>query len=307
MILRRLPARRWIGVIGLLIAVDIGIAVEMTVSNAAEPPAAKSAARGPQRLVKGDPQAHGLTVADLNALRAILRTAIDDRTVPGVSLLLAHKGEIIFKEAFGNLTVDQKALHGVELEAGDRDSGHDSGRPGEAVARRPGREVLARVQRNHDQGQTPKKPPTVRHLLCNMSGLPGDFLAESLLKRMRKGAGKTQDDMKAMEDEKAPSASNGRLLAGKRSLADSVRELAKGGLVTEPGCRVSLLHHGLQRGGPGRRSRGQTAVRRTEPNRTVRADGHEQHPLYAAGLAGAGMLDRRSPTARAGSSWPAAA
>ena len=44
------------------------------------------------------------------------------------------------------------------------------------------------------KGKPPEKPPTVRHLLCNMSGLPGDFLAESLLKRLRKGAGKAQDE-----------------------------------------------------------------------------------------------------------------
>ena len=29
--------------------------------------------------------------------------------MPGVSLLLAHRGEVIFKEAFGDLTLDQKA------------------------------------------------------------------------------------------------------------------------------------------------------------------------------------------------------
>ena len=91
MILRRLPACRWVGVTGPLITVFIVLAVGMTVSNAAEPPTAKSAVRGPQWLRQGEPQAHGLTAADLNALRAILRTATDDRTVPGVSLLLAHK------------------------------------------------------------------------------------------------------------------------------------------------------------------------------------------------------------------------
>jgi CubicO group peptidase (beta-lactamase class C family) len=28
--------------------------------------------------------------------------------VPGISLLVAHRGEVIFKEAYGNLKVDQK-------------------------------------------------------------------------------------------------------------------------------------------------------------------------------------------------------
>ena len=58
----------------------------------------------------GLPAPHGINEPDLEALRAILRKAVEDKTVPGVSLLLAHRGEIIFREAFGNLTVDQKVL-----------------------------------------------------------------------------------------------------------------------------------------------------------------------------------------------------
>ena len=78
------------------------------------------------------------------------------------------------------------------------------------------------------KGKPPAKPPTVRHLLCNMSGLPGDFLAESMLKRFRKGAGKVQDEAKENENEKGSSGT--RFLSGSnRSLADSVRELAKAG------------------------------------------------------------------------------
>src|SRR6476660_8776211 len=72
-------------------------------------PAEKVGGSRPQILRPGDPHAHGLTDEDLDALRAILRKAVDDRVVPGVSLLLAHRGEVIFKEAFGNLGLDQKA------------------------------------------------------------------------------------------------------------------------------------------------------------------------------------------------------
>jgi CubicO group peptidase (beta-lactamase class C family) len=83
-------------------------------------------------------------------------------------------------------------------------------------------------------GRPPLKPPTVRHLLCNMSGLPGDFLAESLLKRARQGVGKAREDSKPTETPKGSSPT--RLIpGGNRSLADSVRDLAKGGLATEPG------------------------------------------------------------------------
>jgi CubicO group peptidase (beta-lactamase class C family) len=58
-------------------------------------------------LKPGKPAAHGLREADLEGLRSILRKAVENKTLPGVSLLLAHKGEVLFREAFGDLTVDQ--------------------------------------------------------------------------------------------------------------------------------------------------------------------------------------------------------
>ncbi len=58
-------------------------------------------------LKPGKPAAHGVREADLEGLRGILRKAVDDKKLPGVSLLLAHKGEVLFREAFGDLKVDQ--------------------------------------------------------------------------------------------------------------------------------------------------------------------------------------------------------
>ena len=81
----------------------------------------------------------------------------------------------------------------------------------------------------------PAKQATVRHLLCNMSGLPGDFLAESLLKRLRRGVGNAADDLKSGETDLAKGGM--KLLSGRnRSLAESVRALARGNLATEPGA-----------------------------------------------------------------------
>ena len=73
----------------------------------ADKPAAR-AGQPPQFLRPGDPHAHGLSDKDQGAICAILRQAVDDKTVPGISLLLAHRGEVIFKEAYGNLKLDQK-------------------------------------------------------------------------------------------------------------------------------------------------------------------------------------------------------
>jgi CubicO group peptidase (beta-lactamase class C family) len=58
-------------------------------------------------LKEGQPASHGIRDADLEALRTILKKAVDDKKLPGVSLLLAHRSEVIFKEAFGDLKVDQ--------------------------------------------------------------------------------------------------------------------------------------------------------------------------------------------------------
>ncbi len=70
----------------------------------------KAVATKPAPVLKpGNPTAHGLRGTDLEALRTILQKAVDDKTVPGISLLLAHKGEVVFKEAFGDLKVDRPA------------------------------------------------------------------------------------------------------------------------------------------------------------------------------------------------------
>jgi CubicO group peptidase (beta-lactamase class C family) len=67
----------------------------------------KAAPAKPAPVIKpGNPSLHGIREADLEGLRAILRKVVDDKTMPGVSLLLARKGEVVFKEAFGDLKVD---------------------------------------------------------------------------------------------------------------------------------------------------------------------------------------------------------
>ena len=60
-------------------------------------------------LRAGDPAAHGLDKAKLDTLRAILNKAVADGVMPGASLLVAHRGEIIFKEAVGTFTPDDEA------------------------------------------------------------------------------------------------------------------------------------------------------------------------------------------------------
>jgi len=210
----------------------------------AEPPGARELGRRPQLLQPGDPHAHGLSDNDLESLSAILRKAVDDHTAPGVSLLLAHKGEVIYKKSFGNLAVDHKALMAssskpvtatILMILVDR---------GKLALDDPIEKYLPEFKGIAINGRPPAKLPTVRHLLCNMSGLPGDFLAESLLKRLQNGAAKANEDIKGKELERGNSSL--RFAAGRnRSLADSVRELAKGGLATEPGAEFHYCTMGF--------------------------------------------------------------
>jgi CubicO group peptidase (beta-lactamase class C family) len=210
----------------------------------AEPPATGAVRRCPQLLQPGDPHAHGLTDADLESLSAILRKAVDDHTVPGVSFLLAHKGEVIYKKSFGNLAVDHKALMASSSKPVTATILMILVDQGKLSLDDPVEKYLPEFKGITINGRPPAKLPTVRHLLCNMSGLPGDFLAESLLKRLRNGAGKAQDEIKGKELENSNSSL--RFAAGgNRSLADSVRALAKGGLATEPGAEFHYCTMGF--------------------------------------------------------------
>ncbi len=214
--------------------------------RAAQPPAAAIDLPPSQNLRPGNPHAHGIADTDLDALRVILKKAVDDHAVPGVSLLLAHKGEVIFKEAFGNITVDQKALMASSSKPVTATLLMILADRGKLALDDPLEKYLPEFKGIAIKGKPPAKPPTVRHVLCNMSGLPGDFLAESLLKRLRKGAGKAQEA--AIEAEKELEKGKDRagiFSAGNRSLATSVRELAKGGLATEPGAEFHYCTTGF--------------------------------------------------------------
>jgi CubicO group peptidase (beta-lactamase class C family) len=86
-------------------------------------------------------------------------------------------------------------------------------------------------------GKPPAKRPTVRNVLSNMSGLPGDFLTESILRRLRARAGKADVPDLAKGNDEDTKKARGPFFSGRnRSLAESVRALAEGGLATEPGA-----------------------------------------------------------------------
>ncbi len=212
---------------------------------------ARARATEPQNLRPGDPHAHGLTDADLDAIRAILKGAVENRTVPGISLLLAHRGEVIFREAYGNLTVDSKAQMASSSKPVTATLLMILVDQGKLALDDPVEKYLPEFKGIALNGKPPARPPTVRNLLSNMSGLPGDLLTQSIMRRLRERAAKAParpkaEDAGAAAAEVADAIEKGSaadlkkareqlLDAGNASLAESVRTLAKGGLATEPG------------------------------------------------------------------------
>ncbi len=247
-------------VFGLAIIVSIELAVlaksvnrdEIRPAEQETPATTKGMARAPLKLRSGDPHAHGITDQQLDSLRAILRKAIGDGTVPGVSLLLAHKGEVIFKEAFGDIALDQK----VQMAS--------SSKPvtatllmilvdrGKLALDDPVEKYLPEFKGITLQGKPPAKRPTVRHLLSNMSGLPGDLLWS--LVRNRLSANNASRPDAAIAKKKEPDKSEpkepergrtGLISPRNRSLAESVRAIAESGLATEPGAEFHYCTMGF--------------------------------------------------------------
>jgi serine-type D-Ala-D-Ala carboxypeptidase len=244
MVAHHFCSRRLVTPLAFTIALLCGPTISRGWRQTAEKPATEAVRRCPQLLQPGDPHAHGLTDADLDSLNTILRKAVDDHTVPGVSLLLAHKGEVIYKKSFGNLAPDQKALMASSSKPVTATVLMILVDQGKLSLDDPVDKYLPEFKGITINGRPPGKLPTVRHLLSNMSGLPGDFLAESLLKRLRNGAGKPPDEISVKQLEKGNSAM--RFVAGgNRSLADSVRDLAKRGLATEPGAEFRYCTMGF--------------------------------------------------------------
>jgi CubicO group peptidase (beta-lactamase class C family) len=216
------------------------------------PRPSKAAAPTPLKLRPGDPQAHGIAERQVDALRAILRNAVDDGTVPGVSLLLAHKGEVIFKEAFGNIGLDQR----VQMAS--------SSKPvtatlllilvdqGKLALDDPIEKFLPEFKSITLHGKPPAKLPTVRHLLCNMSGLPGDLISSLLRNRLKtenrtdQNAGKAKSKEADKNEPRGPARDRRWLFSSRnRSLAESVRAIAEGGLATEPGAEFHYCTMGF--------------------------------------------------------------
>ena len=233
-----------VSVVAILVGVAGHLVTSMDRVHADEPAVATGDGSARQLLRPGDPHKHGLTDGNLESLRQVLRDGVVDRVVPGVSLLLAHKGEVIFKEAFGNLKLDQKAQMASSSKPVTATLLMILVDRGKLALDDPIEKYLPEFKGITLRGKPPAKPPTVRNVLSNMSGLPGDFLTESVLRRLRARVGNAKAEAKEKEED-TKKAQPSFFSARNRSLADSVRALAEGGLATEPGTEFHYCTMGF--------------------------------------------------------------
>ena len=78
------------------------------------------AAVAAQDLPAGDWVRHGFTDAQRQELQALLRETARNKEVSGGALLLIHKGEVIFREAFGYADLETKRAFGATTPASSR-------------------------------------------------------------------------------------------------------------------------------------------------------------------------------------------
>ncbi len=152
-----------LAVVALAMAVGWGWAADTPARKAPEKKAAPSK---PALILKpGNPSAHGIREANLEGLRAVLRKAVDDKTVPGLSLLLAQgrdrlQGGVRRSEGRG------RGQDRLGHQAGRGHGGDGRRGSGQAAPRRSGHEIHTGVQgdesRKSDGASTPQ-PQRGRH------------------------------------------------------------------------------------------------------------------------------------------------
>ncbi len=182
-------------------------------------------------LPQGDWSAHSLTAAQRERIREAFETGIKNQFLPGGSLMLIHRGEVILKEGFGLADLDtrQPFLDSAPCRIASLTKPHtatlitlmaDRGLLSldETIDRYlPEFGELRVVARNADTPRPVNAAPTLRQCLSHTAGFPGN------------------DDLKsgAFEIE----------LHG--TLDEAVRDLAKQELLSEPGTRFAYSRLGF--------------------------------------------------------------
>jgi CubicO group peptidase (beta-lactamase class C family) len=132
-------------------------------------------------LPDGDPLRHGVTPAELDTLRVILREAVTDGSMrSGASLLVAHRGEVIFREAVGNsLQTDSVTRLGSSTKPFTAAVLAILADQGRLSLDDPLEKYIPEFRRvTLEGGRPPSTKPTVRQTLANGSGISGVYTPE---------------------------------------------------------------------------------------------------------------------------------
>ena len=129
-------------------------------------------------LPDGDPARHGVTAAELDGLRGILRDAVNGGSMPsGASLLVAHRGEVIVREAVGDaLAVDSITRLGSSTKPIASAVVAILADQGRLSLDDPIEKYIPEFRNvKREGGAAPRAKPTVRQAIANGSGISGAY------------------------------------------------------------------------------------------------------------------------------------
>ena len=160
--------------------------------------------------------AHGFTETQLESLREAFRWGIESKFIPGGALLVIHRGEPVFREAFGVANLETKRPFAVDAPCriASVTKPHTATLLALLVDRGklswddPVDKYLPQFAKVTIRGKVPaSRPPKIRELLSHTAGFPGND------ERRAGGPGFRMDG----------------------TLAQAVDDIARTGLATEPG------------------------------------------------------------------------
>ena len=167
-----------------------------------------------------DLHSHGVTQDQIESLSEIMHQAVQQELIAGCSFLVAHKGEIVFRKAFGYANLESKRL----FTTSELCMIASVSKPfmasvlmvlveqGKVKLEDPVEKYLPEFKGTRVEGsQSPARPMTIRHLLSHTAGFWGN----------KKTTPEKMDLIRNYE----------------QTLAESVKGIAKYDLVYEPGTR----------------------------------------------------------------------
>lgn len=134
-------------------------------------------------LVVGDWQAHGFDATAREAIRTVFQEGIDRKVIPGGSLMILHRGEVVMREAFGVADIESEAPYTVDAPCriASLTKPHTAtlmimlAERGLLSLDDPIDQYLPEFRELRHAGKVVDKPaPTIRQCLSHTAGFPGN-------------------------------------------------------------------------------------------------------------------------------------